>query len=101
MVTGLQEVGCLVVFIQNFNLEVGKSRQGVAIVLLSLNSKLDNLLLLTSQKHYHTHFTLLDIKNKQVSAARQRMYVCRFLPRTLLQMRPVSQRGFTWLNKGN
>lgn len=36
MVTGLQEVGGLVVFIQNFNLEVGESRQRVSVVLLCL-----------------------------------------------------------------
>ena len=36
MVTGLQEVGCLVVLIQNFDLEVGKSWQGVTVVLLCL-----------------------------------------------------------------
>lgn len=39
MVTGLQEVGCLVIFIQNFYLEVGKSRQGVTVVLLRLKEE--------------------------------------------------------------
>lgn len=37
MVTGFQEVGCLVIFIQNFDLEVGERRQGVTIVLLGLD----------------------------------------------------------------
>lgn len=37
MVTGFQEVGCLVIFIQNFDLEVGERRQGVTIVLLCLD----------------------------------------------------------------
>lgn len=37
MVTGLQEVGCLVIFIQNFDLEVGERRQRVTIVLLRLD----------------------------------------------------------------
>lgn len=36
MVTGLQEVGCLVVFVQHFDLEVGERWQGVSIVLLCL-----------------------------------------------------------------
>lgn len=39
MVTGLQEVGCLVVFIQNFDLEVGESWQGVAVVLFCLRGE--------------------------------------------------------------
>lgn len=39
MVTGLQEVGCLVIFIQNFDLKVGKSRQGVTVVLLCLKEE--------------------------------------------------------------
>lgn len=39
MITGLQEIGCLVVFIQNFDLEGGESWQGVAIVLFCLKVK--------------------------------------------------------------
>ena len=39
MVTGLQEIGCLVVFIQNFYLKVGESWQWVAVVLLCLKGR--------------------------------------------------------------
>lgn len=39
MVTSLQEVGRLVVLIQDFDLEVGKSWQGVSVVLLCLKGR--------------------------------------------------------------
>lgn len=39
MVSGFQEVGRLVVFIQNVNLEVGEGWQWVAIVLLGLKKE--------------------------------------------------------------
>lgn len=65
MVTGLKEVGCLVVFIQNVNLEVGKSWQGVAIVLLSLKGKWENPPLLTGQSHFSSnHFNILGLKKQ-------------------------------------
>lgn len=51
MVTGLQEVGCLVVFIQNFDLEVGESWQGVTIVLLCLKVKVKAIIHYLTMTH--------------------------------------------------
>lgn len=48
MVTRLQEVGCLVVFIQNFDLEVSESWQGVTIVLLCLEGRGERSIILTA-----------------------------------------------------
>lgn len=68
MVTGLQEVGCLVVFIQNFDLKVSKSWQGVTIVLLCLKGGRErSMLQLWFWDHSCHIFLLLPITHKLVN----------------------------------